>query len=88
MRRTAVLDDFRARSGRELQVEALQLLAGDDCVVLAIRDRGLRELAGVELDGQLFLVFTLRDGRIAHFRDYARRADALDDAGLREPAWH
>jgi hypothetical protein len=36
----------------------------------------------VQLDAQLFTVFTLRDGRIVHLRDRARRTEALSDAGL------
>jgi len=31
-------------------------------------------LTSVQLDAQLFTVFTLRDGRIVHLRDSARRS--------------
>ena len=36
----------------------------------------------MQLGGQLYTVFTLREGQIVHLRDHAHRADALADAGL------
>lgn len=50
--------------------------------MLGVRNHARQELAGVRLDGQLFTVFTLREGRIVHLRDHAHRDDALTDAGL------
>jgi len=41
----------------------------------------------VQLDGQLFTVFTLRKGQIVHLRDHAHRHDALADAGLDDYQW-
>ena len=61
---------------------SLALLADAGHVVLGVRNHDRQELAGVKLDGQLFTVFTLRDGRIVHLRDHAHRAQALSDAGL------
>jgi hypothetical protein len=46
-----------------------------------------QELAGVHLEGQLFTVFTVRDGQIVHLGDHAHRADALTQAGL-DFQWH
>jgi ketosteroid isomerase-like protein len=68
-------------------VDALELLADADHVVLGVRNHARQELAGVKLDGQLFTVFTVRDGQIVHLRDYAHRSDALADAGL-DYQWH
>jgi hypothetical protein len=39
-------------------------------------------LTSVQLDALLFTVFTLREGRIVHLRDRARRTEALSDGGL------
>jgi hypothetical protein len=50
--------------------------------VLAVRNHASQELAGVQLDGQLFTVFTVRDRQIVHLRDHAHRAAALADAGF------
>ena len=81
--REQVLDWLRMARTSPTQVDALELLADEEHVVLGVRNRARQELAGVKLiDGQLFTVFTLRDGRIAHLRDHAHRADALGDAGL------
>jgi hypothetical protein len=41
------------------------------------RARLRQELAGVQLDGQLFTVFTIRDGQIVHLHDHAHRAEDL-----------
>jgi limonene-1,2-epoxide hydrolase len=77
-------DEFHA-SVRE--VDALELVAGTATVVLGVRSPDLDEIGDVPLDGQLFNVFTLRDGRIAAIQDYAKRADALLAAGAQAPAW-
>jgi ketosteroid isomerase-like protein len=72
---------FSATAPRERAVEALELIATSDYAVLGIRDPERRELAGVPLDGQLFVVFAIRDGAVVELRDYPRRAEALRSAG-------
>jgi hypothetical protein len=49
--------------------------------VLGIRDPEYRELAGVPLEGQLFVVFAVRNGEVVELRDYPRRDEALRAAG-------
>jgi len=80
--REQVLAWLRAAPVQSAQVEALELLADARHAVLSVRNHARQELAGVQLDGQLFTVFTLRDGQIVHLRDHAHRDDALSDAGL------
>src|SRR6266508_7006282 len=80
--REQVLAWLRAARDQPTDVDALELLADDDRAVLGVRNHARQELAGVRLDGQLFTVFTLRDGQIVHLRDHAHRAEALSDAGL------
>jgi hypothetical protein len=63
-------------------VDALELVANRDHVVLGVHDPTRQELAGVQLDGRLFTVFTVSDGQIVHLRDHAHRSEALSDAGL------
>jgi ketosteroid isomerase-like protein len=77
--REEVLEWLRASAGAppERSVEALELVATSEHVVLGIRDPKRRELAGVALEGQLFVVFSIRDGVVVELRDYPRRADAL-----------
>ena len=82
-----VLAWLRDAPAQPPDVDALELLADADHVVLGVRNHARQELAGVRLDGQLFTVFTVRDGQIVHLRDYAHRADALAQARL-DFQWH
>ena len=77
---------LRASPSAPHQVKALELVADRDRVALGVHDPTRQELAGVELHGQLFTVFTVRDGQIVHLRDHAHRSEALNDAGL-EHEW-
>ena len=85
--REQVLAWLRAAPVEPPDVDALELLANDDHVVLGVRNHVRQELAGVRIEGQLFTVFTLRDGQIMHLRDHAHRDDALAQAGL-DFHWH
>lgn len=84
-----VLDMLRTDELHEglRSIDALELVAGDGAVVLGVRSPELTEIGDVPLDGQLFNVFGVREGRIASIQDYAKRADALAAAGARTPAW-
>ena len=80
--RDEVLAWLRAARAQATQVDAIELLADADHAVLGVRNHARQELAGVQLEGQLFTVFTLRDGQIVYLRDHAHRAEALAEAGL------
>jgi hypothetical protein len=65
-------------------VEAFELLAAGEHVVLSIRGPGLGVPAEEDSDeprGQATVVFTVRDGVIVHMQDYVHRQDALDAVG-------
>jgi ketosteroid isomerase-like protein len=85
--REQVLAWLRTAPAQPTDVDALELLADVDHVVLGVRNHARQELAGVQLDGQLFTVFTIRDGRVVHLHDHAHRAVALAEAGLPEYDW-
>jgi hypothetical protein len=54
-----------------------------------VRSTQLQEIGGVPLGGQIFNVFTLRDGRIVRIDDYPRRGEALAAAGAEGRGdWH
>ena len=79
---------LRSTSTELNEVDAVELLANDEHVVLGIRNHARDELAGVKLeDGQTFTVFTLEDGKIARLRGHVHRADALAEAGLADYRW-
>jgi limonene-1,2-epoxide hydrolase len=86
--RDQLLAWLRASPAGPHQVDALELVASESHVVLGVHDESREELAGVELHGQLFTVFTIDDRQIVQLRDHGHRADALADAGVDDPKWH
>ena len=79
--RAAVLEMLREWQREDHGVEALELVATEDRVVLGVRSTQLQEIGGVPLGGQIFNVFTLSDGRIVRIDDYPRRSEALGVTG-------
>ena len=79
--RAAVLVLLREWQREDHGVEALELVATEDRVVLGVRSTQLQEIGGVPLGGQIFNDFTLSDGRIVRIDDYLRRSEALAAAG-------
>jgi ketosteroid isomerase-like protein len=85
--REQVLAWLRASPAHPHQVDALELVANHDHVVLGVHDQSREELAGVELHGQLFTVFTVDEGQIVQLRDFAQRAEALAGGGRGDHQW-
>ena len=78
-----VVENARSASEQLPHVEAIELIAAGDHVVLGIRAPDI----GPEGDqGQVFIVFTLRHGLIVEIQDYLVRGDALAAAGASDPA--
>ena len=68
--------------------EAVELVCPDaQTVVLGAKVAGLSEVDGFPVDGQLFNVFRVRDGRIVEVTDFARRGEALAAADAHAPGW-
>jgi ketosteroid isomerase-like protein len=80
--REAVIDTFRWGLGERREIDALEFICGRDRVVVGVRGPTLTEVAGEPLEGQIFNIFTLRDGRITRIDDYRRRSEALAAAGM------
>ena len=81
--RDEVLAQARANMGRERRaITRLELTAGPDTVVLNVAGPEFEDIAGVPLDGEVFVVFTLRGDRIAAIRDYRTRGEAFAAAGI------
>ena len=85
--RDEAMEMLREQQQREEHgVEALELIATEEKVVLGVRSTQLQEIGDVPLGGQIFQVFTLRhhDGRIVRVDEYTRRSEALEAAGAEE----
>jgi hypothetical protein len=79
--RVEAMELLREQQREEHGVEALELVATEEKVMLGVRSTQLQEVGGVPLGGQIFQVFTLREGVIVRVDEYERRGDALVAAG-------
>jgi ketosteroid isomerase-like protein len=70
-------DDF------QIEIERVVAHPGD-YVVVATHQRGRGKQSGVEVDGEFTFVFAVRGGKIAEWRIFVQRDQALEAAGLRE----
>jgi len=77
---------LREQQREDHGVEALELVATEEKVVLGVRSSQLQEIGGVPIGGQIFQVFTLRpsDARTARVDEYERRSEALAAAGAQD----
>jgi ketosteroid isomerase-like protein len=74
--REAVVDRIRASLGNgDSGIERLELHAAGDSVVAGIAGPRFREIPF--LNGEIFMVFTVRDGRILRIDDYRTREEAF-----------
>jgi ketosteroid isomerase-like protein len=55
-----------------------------DRVVATVRFRARGRGSGIEVDGRLYDVFTLRDGKIVRMDQFTEQSEALEAVGLRE----
>ncbi|HUZ85162.1 MAG TPA: hypothetical protein VMU66_10735, partial [Gaiellales bacterium] len=81
--RDEVLGNLGRRAGGPPAVEAIELVAAGDHLVMSVR--GPRIGAPVDKSGArrgvATIVFTLRQGVIVHIQDYLHRSDALAAVG-------
>jgi ketosteroid isomerase-like protein len=80
--RDEVLETFHFGLEERRDVDALEFVRAGDKVVFGARGPGITEVGGEPLHGQIFNVYTLRDGRIAEIHDYRLRGEALAAAGV------
>jgi ketosteroid isomerase-like protein len=82
--REEVVDTFRSGLERRREIDALEFTRGGEQVVLGARGASIDAVEDEPLEGQIFNVFTLRDGRIVRIEDYRGRREALTAAGVAE----
>jgi hypothetical protein len=80
--RPAVLDVLREQVPVRCDGDALELVRAPAHLVLGTRSDSLPHPPGIEVHGQIYSVLEPCDGAFASIRDFARRADALDAAGV------
>ena len=86
--RDEVIEMFRFGIEERRDVDALEFIRAGDQVVFGARGPSITEVGGEPLDGQIFNVYTFRDGRIAEIHDYRLRGEALAAAGVAAgPEW-
>lgn len=84
--RAEVLDNVRRSFAREdFGVDRLELIAAGERVVVGLAGPRFDEVPW--LKGQLYMVYTLQDGRIVRMDDYLTRAEAIAAAGGAEREW-
>ena len=82
--REEVIDTFRWGLEQRREIDALEFTRGGEHVVLGARGPSIDAVEDEPLEGQIFNVFTLRDGRIERIDDYRGRREALTAAGVAE----
>lgn len=79
--RDAVLERMRSSLDQvDSGIDRLELMAAGEHVIIRIAGPRFREIPF--LDGEIFIVFTLRDGLIQRMDDYRTRDDALAAVGI------
>jgi ketosteroid isomerase-like protein len=84
--REEVLETSRWGLDQRREIDALEFTRGGEQVVLGARGACIDAVEDEPLEGQIFNVFTLRDGRIVRIEDYRGRSEALTAAGVAENA--
>lgn len=82
--RQEVIDMVGQRIGRVPPVEAIELIAAGDHVVMSVRGVGIGPPVDDdenEARGHATVVYTLVDGKIVRMHDYLHRAQALEAVG-------
>ncbi|MDQ3876077.1 MAG: nuclear transport factor 2 family protein [Actinomycetota bacterium] len=80
--REEVTETFRWALAKRREIDALEFIRGGEQVALGVRGPNVGPME--EPLGQIFNVFTLRDGRIMRIEDYRGRREALAAAGVAE----
>jgi ketosteroid isomerase-like protein len=87
--RQEVIDMVAERVGRVPPVEAIELVAAGNHVVMSVRGEGIGPPLDDGEDGfhtQVTIVYTLADGKIVRMHDYLHRAEAHEAVGA-SVAW-
>jgi ketosteroid isomerase-like protein len=65
----------------EFTIEAEDLFAKGDRVLVTMRQRARGKGSGLEIEERFYQLFTLRDSKVFRFEEYSEEADALKALG-------
>jgi ketosteroid isomerase-like protein len=68
-------------------VDRLEMIDAGDRVVVGLAGPRFREVPGAPINGQIYMVYTLREGRIVRMDDFLSRSEAMEAAGSAVPDW-
>ena len=83
-----VIEMLQEELERRRDVAAMEFIRAGDRVVMGVRGPAMDEVGGEPLGGQIYNVFTLRNGRIVRIEDHRLQTEALAAAGVdADPGW-
>lgn len=85
--RDQVLHNVRRSFQREDGVDHVELVSAGDAVILGVSGAQFRDAPWAALGAQLFIVHTVRDGRVVMMRDFVNRSEAFRAAGADPVDW-
>jgi hypothetical protein len=77
----------RGFSRDDFGVDRLELIDAGERVVVGLAGPRFRDVPWAPLNGQIYVVYTIRDGRIAAMEDFLTRTEALAAAGAAAKDW-
>jgi ketosteroid isomerase-like protein len=70
-------------SDRHLTIEAEEIVAAGESVIVDVRQRGVGSASGVPAEMRYFQLWSFRGGKVIRLDVFRERAEALEAAGLR-----
>jgi hypothetical protein len=67
-----------------MEYEVQDVTEGTGRTLVTLRLHGIGKRSGIEIDREIFHVWTIREGKAQRCEVYSRRSDALQAAGLCE----
>jgi hypothetical protein len=86
--RSEVLDNVRRSFARsDFGVDHLEMIDAGERIVVGLAGPRFREAPWPPLEGQIYIVYTVRHGRIVRMDDYVSRGEALAAAAGATQDW-
>ncbi len=85
--REQVLHNIRRSFQGDDTIDRLELVAVGESVIVGLSGTRFRDAPWANPGGNLFIIHTVRDGRVVRMRDFVSRADAYKAAGAEPVDW-